>query len=1075
METRAEISLPRRALRIALALMMALYFAPGLLLPQRAWADEGSALSGGAITVSDLSGLQSAVNNSSVNTIIVSTTIALPDETTIDGNGKTIQVPTPYADASGACPSSGAGDSSSWSVFAVTGDVTLKNMTVYGGYQTTSTAGGITVSSGTLRAENVTIARSFRGLYVGSSTKASLTNCNVVRNVCGYGAGIVCYGGVLVMDGCSLSENRSTSQGGGAIEVKNSGEFYANNTVIANNCSAEIGGAVNNYKSDVYLMNCTVTGNVTTHSTYGAKAGGGIGLNLDSDDCFYAVNSIFMDNKYILSGTGTPEPSDIGLYSGCTAGNAKLSHCLYGTVSGSTTITTDACNQNNDSSNVFASYRNDGILRGASGSTTNFSHPALISKSSAYALYAPLMSGDSNPAASGGTTTYFDKGNLSDVEMAYGRDNAKTIVCGNEVASAAVATYYEGGVRTGGTIGASNQLTAGSSLYTVRLSSAPINGDVSGVSLQGDGKKAGDTVMFTVTPAVGYEISAVTAKQGNGSSTVALTSSGSTYSFAMPACDVTVSVTFVATSSQTYTVKLSKAPENGSVTEIGINKTVKAKDSTVTFAAIPNPGYAVASVAAAKDGDATEAVTVNNGGNGNYSFAMPSYNVVVSVSFTQVTHKVKLFVEPANGTVSGITTVGVDKGVNSTVSFVVTPNGGYKVKSVTVAKTDDSSTTVDVIGPDTNNTYTFTMPDYDVTVTVEFEQVSSPAPPAPTPTPSTPSYVPDPAPSGVTASGATDASNSDGAISGVTSDMEYKLEGTDEWTPVASGMTEVKNLPAGTYLVRYRGSSTYTKITVAGAALYNIEVKASDLGTASASKKAAAKGELIELSAQPAKGYNLRGWVVNDELVEAGEFTMPASDVTVEPVFSPVKTLFIAKAKAYKGKAKLSWKSLPGAIEYKVYLAKPGKKLKKVATVADSAGKISCTAKKLKAGKVYRMRVAAIGEDGTELASSKIAYVTPKGGKRANASKVSATAGKIVLEIGQKAQLGAKVAKKDAKGKKLLKVSGVAKLRYASSEPAIAKVSKKGKVTALSAGTAYVYAIAADGVAKRVKVVVTAA
>lgn len=904
METRTETSVFKRALRVTLALFMALYFAPGLMaVPQSAHADDETVASN-TVTVDDLTALQGAIVNPSVDTIVVSQTIRLSDNTKIDGNGKIIQVETPYVDASGACAS---GATSSYSIFSISSGtaVELKDMIIYGGINTyENTAGGITLNAGaTLNAENLTIARSYRGIYIEKGAKASLTNCNVVRNVSSYGAGVLCSGGTLIMDGCSLSENRSTSQGGGAIEINNNGKFYANNTVIANNCSAEIGGAVNNYNSNVYLMNCTVTGNVTTRS---GASGGGIGCN----DCsFYAVNSIFKDNKYIPYGTDEPVASDIGLAVSSSEGRVKLSHCIYGAIcnsngnsSTSAGIVGSTCKSISDSSIggniVFAALRGDGVLCKESGETSGFTHPALVSKSGVYALYAPLKNDNSNPAVTGGVATYFDKSDLSAVKMSYG-DGGSTVLGTLGVAETKVSSYFEGSSRVDGVIGASGPGEVAIKYHTVKLEPAPEHGSVNGLTLHGDSKKAG----------------------------------------------------------------------------------------------------------------------------------------------------------------------------TDTVSFEVLPDSGYVIGTVNIAKTDDPSTT---ITPTVNgNAYSFTMPDYDVTVSVSFDALPTTpvTPPAPvTPTPSTPSAEPDPTPSGITASGATDINGNDGVISGVTSQMEYKLEGEREWTPVPAGMTELKGLAPGSYLVRYRGASTYTKVTVAGAPLYKIEVKAAKGGEASTNKTAAAKGEIVTLSAKPAKSYNLRGWMVNGKHIEENTFAMPAADVSVEPVFSPAAKLFTAKAKAYKTKAKLSWKAYPGAAEYKVYVAKPGKKLKKAALL--SGDKLSYSAKKLKGGKVYRLRVVAVDENGSKLASSPIVYITPKGGKYANASKLNVASTSMTLDVDQKAKLCAKVATKDAKGKKLLAVKNVAKLRYVSSEPSIVKVSKKGTVTALQSGTAYVYAIAADGVAKRVKVVV---
>ena len=286
-------------------------------------------------------------------------------------------------------------------------------------------------------------------------------------------------------------------------------------------------------------------------------------------------------------------------------------------------------------------------------------------------------------------------------------------------------------------------------------------------------------------------------------------------------------------------------------------------------------------------------------------------------------------------------------------------------------------------------------------------------------------------------------------------------------------------------LIRYKGYSAYTKVVVAAAPAYSVEVKPVAGGTATANKATAMKGEAITFSATADKGFNLRGWMIGDEFIEADSVTMPASDITVEPVFTPVQNLFTANAKASSDRATLSWKQVEGAVKYRVYLAKADGKLKRVTTIElpaaeegevidEAAIQAACayTAKKLKSGIIYKLRVVAVAEDGSRISSSPIAYVTPKGKSYANASKLSVSKKSVSLGAGEKAKVSTKVTRLDSKGKKLLKVSGVKKIRYMSSEPTIVKVTKYGNITALRAGTAYVYAIAADGVYKRIKVTV---
>ena len=351
--------------------------------------------------------------------------------------------------------------------------------------------------------------------------------------------------------------------------------------------------------------------------------------------------------------------------------------------------------------------------------------------------------------------------------------------------------------------------------------------------------------------------------------------------------------------------------------------------------------------------------------------------------------------------------------------------------------------------------------------------------------PTPPSYVPapDPTPS-VTPSSPTGIDDF-GTISGVSDHMQYKLEGADAWTDVPAGATQLTGLPAGTYLIRYKGYSAYTKVVVAAAPAYSVELKPAAGGTATADKTTAMKGETVTFSATADEGFNLRGWMVGGEFVEVDSIAMPAGDIIVEPVFTPVQTLFTARAKASAKSATLSWMPVEGAVKYRVYLAKADGKLKRVTTIElpaaeegevidEAAIQAACayTAKKLKSGIIYKLRVVAVAEDGSRISSSPIAYVTPKGKSYANASKLSVSKKSVSLGAGEKTKVSAKVTRLDSKGKKLLKVSGVKKIRYMSSEPTIVKVTKYGNITALRAGTAYIYAIAADGVYKQIKVTV---
>ncbi len=94
--------------------------------------------------------------------------------------------------------------------------------------------------------------------------------------------------------------------------------------------------------------------------------------------------------------------------------------------------------------------------------------------------------------------------------------------------------------------------------------------------------------------------------------------------------------------------------------------------------------------------------------------------------------------------------------------------------------------------------------------------------------------------------------------------------------------------------------------------------------------------------------------------------------------------------------------------------------------------------------------------------------------KRTNAKKITLNKTKAVLSLTggkyKKAfQIKAKV-KKENRKRNLL--THVAELRYYTDDKKVAKVSRKGKITAKGKGKCTIYVIANNGVSKRIKVTV---
>ena len=190
-----------------------------------------------------------------------------------------------------------------------------------------------------------------RAFKVGSSATVAFKDLTLTGFVSGGGPAIN-NSGTIVLDGCTISNcHVNNSNGGGAIENKSNGKLYAINTTFRGNYSGEIGGAINNYKSSLYMSRCTFTDNYTTKSN--AYWGGAIGINGGSE--VRLINCSFSGNKYGTT-TGT---SDIGVYSKPT--NYTIAGCTGATIASNngdiTTNTTGTATLDySDLSNISFTY-----------------------------------------------------------------------------------------------------------------------------------------------------------------------------------------------------------------------------------------------------------------------------------------------------------------------------------------------------------------------------------------------------------------------------------------------------------------------------------------------------------------------------------------------------------------------------------------------------------------------------------------------------------------------------------------------------------------------------------------------
>lgn len=207
----------------------------------------------------------------------------------------------------------------------------------------------------------------------------------------------------------------------------------------------------------------------------------------------------------------------------------------------------------------------------------------------------------------------------------------------------------------------------------------------------------------------------------------------------------------------------------------------------------------------------------------------------------------------------------------------------------------------------------------------------------------------------------------------------------------------------------------------------------------------------------------------------SGSSCYAASDIPV--VQAPDKVQSIRKSDT---SIQIRWESIPdvdGYIIYRYHVS--SKKYKEIHTIKSSSIKKGMTwiGKHLRTNKVYKYKMASYKIiDGKTQVSDRSDWVSAKTYKR-NSKKINARAPKVSKK---EVYLGLCTAKKVTAYSKLAKYGKNKKkkvisnqIRWNSSDPAVARVDKKGVITAgVKAGTCSVYAKAHNGTRTKIKVIV---
>lgn len=135
-----------------------------------------------------------------------------------------------------------------------------------------------------------------------------------------------------------------------------------------------------------------------------------------------------------------------------------------------------------------------------------------------------------------------------------------------------------------------------------------------------------------IVPTSGYEFESISVKDAsNGTVATTEVTTGSNYTFTMPASNVTVTVTFKQSSTPAvpYNITVSTDDTNGTVSCDTSSATV---GTTVTFTITPNSGYAIDAVTVT----GTEAIKgTTTDGTTTYTFTMPEHDVTISATFVE--------------------------------------------------------------------------------------------------------------------------------------------------------------------------------------------------------------------------------------------------------------------------------------------------------------------------------------------------------------------------------------------------------------------------------------------------------
>ncbi len=550
--------------------------------------------------------------------------------------------------------------------------------------------------------------------------------------------------------------------------------------------------------------------------------------------------------------------------------------------------------------------------------------------------------------------------------------------------------------------------------YRISIAAGIVNGQV---TADKETAKENETVTFTITPNQDYRIKTVTLNGMDYTNSVIMDTNGiGTLEWTVTE-DVEISVVFEqkknpGTDDETYTVTANVIGAGGSISHNAGEGKV-AKDTEVTFTITPDQDYSIKTVTL-NGTDCTASVKKDADGIGTLKVTVTE-NIEMKAAFEQKKNPgadEETYTVTANviGAGGSIShNAGEGKVAKDTeVIFTITPEEKYTIDTVTV--NGIAATAVELDAETGIGTLKVTVTE-DITVSVSFKAKSGEEKPNPS---------------------------------------EEDRNAANEVIRLIQAIGTVQNTEACQKSIA-AARAAYAKLTPEQQKLvtnYNV--------LTAAEKEYNRKVEEAKKKAQ-------KGTVSIEEAQKA----VTSANTDKSDVSGSKYSALKVKAKGGNKSVSLSWSKVKGASGYLVFGAKYGKKMKLLKELPASKKSFKIT--KLSKGTYYKYIVAAyqniMGEKRVTETSVTV-HVCTTGGKKKNPTGITNVKSKINIKKGKSVTLKPKL--KPVKNV----ASRMAKFRYESSNPAVATVNKKGKITGKKKGNCYIYVYTQNGISKKVKVTV---